>query len=90
MRKTHSWRQVGAAFGVTHGTARRIAAGWVPTTPKVRQALGLPPLLAVPACPTCGKPKTPGHRHPNPNAASLFDLPPAVLLWKLQNREVLQ
>lgn len=37
-----SWRTVGAALGVSHGTAARIGSGWEPREAGLRRVLGLP------------------------------------------------
>lgn len=54
-RKTQNWRTTAALFGLTSGTAFRIAErNYEPKDPHIRHALGLPALLPAPACPRCG------------------------------------
>jgi hypothetical protein len=51
-----NWRVVGGLFGITAGTARRIAVeGHEPVDHDIRVALGLPALIPAPACLKCGE-----------------------------------
>lgn len=52
-RRTKSWRNTGAEFGVNPATARLIARGYQPGN-RMRESLNLPPVVKVEACPTCG------------------------------------
>ena len=49
-----SWEKVAREFGVSVGTAVRVARGYEPHKASVRAALGLPVLVTVPACGKCG------------------------------------
>lgn len=53
-RATGRWETVASEFGVSVGTAVRVARGYEPKTAKVRTALNLPALVPAPACPSCG------------------------------------
>lgn len=41
------WERVAASYGLSVGTAVRVAGGYEPHKPEIRQALGLPPLVTL-------------------------------------------
>lgn len=50
-----TWRQIAAVYRISYGAAYRIGESRVePKDPKIREAIGLPPLVAVAAC-ECGQ-----------------------------------
>lgn len=58
LKKAHqnaSWREVGKLYGITGILAWRIAVdGHEPTRPDIRHRLGLPAMVPVSCCPSCG------------------------------------
>ena len=48
------WETVASEFGISVGTAVRVAGGYEPKSAKVRAALGFPVLASVPVC-ACGQ-----------------------------------
>jgi len=51
---SRNWEVVARDFGVSVGTAVRVANGYEPKTPSVRAALHLPPYVPTLACPVHG------------------------------------
>lgn len=50
-----SWRAVAREFGISPGTAIRVAAGYEPKRADIRAALGLPEYGLAPKCAKCGE-----------------------------------
>ena len=53
-KRSVSWRKVGEKYGITGGMAYRIAHGYEPKSAHMRAVLGLPALVELPPCKTCG------------------------------------
>ena len=97
MRNDHktlkSWRLVGLKYGINKGLAYNIAIdGLDPQKPKTRQILGLPPITHKPApvCQKCGElhlSKRCPRRRLSWNETPIQDQPPALLAWRILNRE---
>jgi len=103
-----SWRAIAAlpefeplraATPAAHVTLQRIARGHVPRADAIRDALGLPRLVMVQACPECGSVHLHAHgeRVYDPSAQrvvrrrprryrDLFSMPVGELRWMVENR----
>lgn len=53
-RTLGNWEAVASEIGVSLGTTVRVANGYEPKQPAIREALGLPVTAPAPVCPKCG------------------------------------
>jgi len=74
------WEAVALKNGLSVGTVCRVASGYNPKAKHIRERLGLPALVAVPACPHCQQvhirkscPRASGHRPRRRLAIALDD-----------------
>jgi hypothetical protein len=85
----HSWRKVGALYGISSGLAYHIAIeGKEPHDPKIRHRLGLPAYAPAPCCVECGQVHV-AKRCPNKRQdyTDLFAMPTNRLIKMLMERE---
>lgn len=72
---------------VTHADIQRGLLGVFPKSPVKRAAMGLSSLIPAPACPHCGIVHVSKRCPERRRWKSLYDMPPDVLRWKMENRE---
>lgn len=80
-----TWRAIATIYGVSVGMIYRVAKGnYVPHSPLICQALGLPARVTVAACPVCAGAHT--KHHPRRVVRHLDDLTNSELRWLFENR----
>jgi hypothetical protein len=92
-RRVRSWRKVGESFTppIPARTVYRFAkTNYIPKDPKLCKALGIPVLAQAMACPSCGVVHV-SKRCPHRRRYRRWsDMPPQLLRWALDHREVVQ